>query len=102
MTQNTNSIIGAKFLPPLDTEDSWPFADIVVMWNMILDGFAMIPQMHLIANSSDKASSGKGGDDARHSQSRGTSSRTAPIPLANWVGTYSTYQYRDPTVRSQR
>jgi hypothetical protein len=49
--------IGARFLPPLDTPESWPFADTVIMFNMVLDGFAMIPQMHLIAHSDDKASS---------------------------------------------
>lgn len=48
---------GSKFLPPLDTEESWPGADIMVMFNMILDGFAMVPQMYLIAHSEDKASS---------------------------------------------
>jgi hypothetical protein len=50
-------MIGAKFLPPMDTPDSWPFADTVIMFNMCLDGFAMVPQMHLIAHSADKASS---------------------------------------------
>lgn len=50
-------MIGARFLPPMDTPDSWPFADTVIMFNMCLDGFAMVPQMHLIAHSSDKASS---------------------------------------------
>lgn len=41
--------IGSMFLPPLDASDSWTGADVVVIWNMVIDGMAMVPQMYLIA-----------------------------------------------------
>lgn len=48
--------MGSYFLPELDGS-SWPLADTMVVFNMVIDGFAMIPQMYLIANSDEKASS---------------------------------------------
>jgi len=49
------SFFGSYFLPHLD-DASWPLADTMVVFNMIVDGFAMIPQMYVIANSTEKAS----------------------------------------------
>lgn len=47
-------LIGTYFLPTFESPESWPYADSVVVWNMILDGLAMVPQMHFIAYSEDK------------------------------------------------
>lgn len=46
---------GTKFLPSLETEESWPYADSIVIWNMVLDGLAMVPQMYHVAHSNEKA-----------------------------------------------
>lgn len=48
---------GAPFLPPLENDNSFPFADTFVVFNMVLDGFAMVPQMALLAYSKEKTSS---------------------------------------------
>ena len=36
-------------MPEEQSEESWPFADVVVFFNLTIDGLAMVPQLHLIA-----------------------------------------------------
>jgi len=47
--------IGAHFLPTENDPNAWPLADTAIMFNMIIDAFAMVPQMYTIANSSEPA-----------------------------------------------
>lgn len=52
------SLIASYLLPEVHAGgDHWPLADVMIMFNMLLDGLAMIPQMHLIAYNNDKSSS---------------------------------------------
>lgn len=43
-------------LPSVDIAGSFPFQDVVVMFNMIGEGLAIVPQMHLIRYSKEPAS----------------------------------------------
>lgn len=54
------SAIGLAVLPSLEAHDTWPFADFFVIFNMVIEGFSMIPQMHLIAHSENRATSETG------------------------------------------
>merc|ERR1719199_1796928 len=36
-------------LPSLHSEGAWPAVDVVVIWNLILDGAAVIPQVLLVS-----------------------------------------------------
>lgn len=55
LTATVMGFLGSSYLPTLETEESWPYADCVVIWNMILDGLAMVPQMYFVAHSEEKA-----------------------------------------------
>jgi hypothetical protein len=57
------SLLASYLLPDThDDHSGWPLAGVMIMFNMLLEGFAMIPQMHLVANTTDKAS----GPEASH------------------------------------
>jgi hypothetical protein len=46
--------IGACCLPPMDVPESFLWADVIVMWNMVQEGVAMIPQLYLVATTNEK------------------------------------------------
>lgn len=41
-------VLGTRFLPPIDQDESWPYADVVVVCNMILEGYSYC-RLNLIA-----------------------------------------------------
>merc|ERR1712096_116135 len=43
------SVFGETFVPP--SGEGWPFDGCAILFNMVIDGFAMIPQMHMISKS---------------------------------------------------
>lgn len=50
----TGGVVAYFFLPAMDIE-SWPLADTMVVFNMIIDGLAMVPQMYMIAKATEDA-----------------------------------------------
>lgn len=42
------SFVASAVLPSLHTEGAWPLVDFMVVFNMVEDGFAMIPQVVLV------------------------------------------------------
>lgn len=51
------SFLATFCLPTLWTEGAWPFVDFTVVFNMLCDGLAIIPQLVLVANSKQAATS---------------------------------------------
>lgn len=49
--------VGQHFVEERATDGSWPFAPFMVMFNMVLDTLAMMPQMYVIQHAEDSASS---------------------------------------------
>jgi hypothetical protein len=46
------AVICETFVPP--SHEGWPFDGVAILFNMLVDGFAMIPQMNFINNSEAK------------------------------------------------